>query len=86
MIEVTKINIKEKNENDTSKVIAYADITLNDAFAIHGIKILMGDNGEYIAFPSRKDNNNGKYYDICHPINSETRGIISEAILNEYKK
>ena len=86
MIEVTRVNIKDKGENDNSKILAYADITINNGIAIHGIKILMGDNGEYIAFPSRKDNNNGKYYDICHPINSETREIISNAILSEYSK
>lgn len=83
MIEITRVNIK-KNEDSNAKVLAYADITLNDAVAIHGIKVLEGDHGEYIAFPSRKDNSNGKYYDVCHPINQETRSLISDIILDKY--
>lgn len=87
MLEVTRIIIREKGANEkNSKIVAYADITINNAIAIHGIKILMGDSGEYIAFPSRKDINNGKYYDVCHPINQEARTIISNAILNEFNK
>ncbi|MCX7695992.1 MAG: septation protein SpoVG family protein, partial [Caloramator sp.] len=44
-----------------------------------------GQNGLFIAMPSRKTPD-GQFKDIAHPINSETREKIQQAILAEYEK
>ena len=43
-----------------------------------------GDNGLFIAMPSRKTSTGG-YRDIAHPINPETRTMFEETILEAYK-
>ena len=42
------------------------------------------NNNEYfVSMPSRRTQE-GDYKDIAHPINSETRNMLSELILKEY--
>ena len=55
----------------------------DDTFVVHDIKIIEGQNGLFIAMPSRKVNDN-EFRDIAHPINSESRNELQEAILKAY--
>ena len=61
-----------------------ASVLLDDSFAIHDIRIIEGDNGLFIAMPSRKTSTGG-YRDIAHPINPEVRSMFEDAILEAYE-
>ncbi len=63
---------------------AVASVTLDNAIAIHNVKVIETKKKRFIAFPSEEDKN-GKRHDIVHPINQETRQLIETAVLNEYK-
>lgn len=78
-------DIKTKVIKKDEKVKGIADIVLDNEFCIHGIKILENQKGLFIAFPYKIDKN-GKYKDLVHPINSETREKIQSAILTEYRE
>ncbi len=67
------------------KMKAIVSITFNEEFVIHDIKVIEGQNGLFIAMPSRKTPD-GEFKDIAHPINSATREKIQKAILDEYEK
>ena len=73
-----------KMTNDT-KMKAVVSITIDEEFVIHDIKVIEGEKGLFIAMPSRKSAD-GEYRDIAHPIKSETRSMLQELILEEYKK
>ena len=60
-------------------------VVVDDCFAIHGIRIIEGDNGLFVAMPSRK-NSDGTYHDVAHPITPECRKMFEDTILEEYKK
>ena len=70
---------------DDSKLKAVASFTIDNAFVIHDVKIIEGNNGNFIAMPS-KQAPSGEYRDIVHPLNTETREQISSAILAAYEK
>ena len=57
---------------------------IDDCFAIHDIRIIEGNDGLFIAMPSRQKAN-GEYRDIAHPINQETRKMFQDKILEAYK-
>ena len=59
-------------------------VVVDDCFAIHGIRIIEGDNGLFVAMPSRK-NSDGTYHDVAHPINPEVRAMFEQAILEAYE-
>lgn len=83
-MKITSVNIKKLDTTD-SKCKAIASVLLNDCFAVHDIKIIEGDNGLFIAMPSKKTPDGG-YRDIAHPINPETRNMFEIAIIEEYNK
>ncbi len=83
-MKITSISIR-KVEKENSRLKGLASILINDQLAIHDIRIIEGDNGLFIAMPSRK-NPDGSYADVVHPIDKETRGLIHDAIINEYLK
>ena len=64
---------------------AVASVTLDNEFAIHDIKIIEGENGLFIAMPSRKTPE-GEYRDIAHPISRESREVLQQAIFEAYEK
>ncbi|MBO7222006.1 MAG: septation regulator SpoVG [Clostridia bacterium] len=72
-------------ENSDSKLKAIASIVIEGCFAIHDIKIIEGNEGVFIAMPSRKTAE-GTFTDIAQPINSETREMVKNIILDAYKK
>ena len=64
---------------------AVVSVTFDNQFVVHDIKVIDGQNGTFIAMPSRRTPD-GEFKDIAHPINSETREMIQKAILEEYEK
>ena len=83
-MKITSVNVR-KIEKEGSRMKGIASVLLDDSFAVHDIRIIEGDNGLFIAMPSRKTATGG-YRDIAHPINPEVRAMFEEAILNEYNK
>ena len=83
-MKVTSVNVK-KIEKENSRMKGSASILLDDISAIHDIRIISGDNGLFVAMPSRKTAA-GDYRDIVHPISPEGREMIEKAILAEYNK
>ena len=71
-------------KKDDSKLKAVASITIDDCFVIHDIKIIDGSDGYFVAMPSRKTSD-GEYKDIAHPINSETRQTVIDAVIEAFK-
>lgn len=83
-MKITSVNVR-RIEKENSRMKGIASVLLDDSFAVHDIRIIEGDNGVFIAMPSRKTATGG-YRDIAHPINSEGRQMFEEAILAEYEK
>lgn len=71
-------------KND-SKIKASASFTIDNCFAVHDIKIIEGNDGLFIAMPSRKIPDGG-FKDIVHPLDTNTRNELKELILDAYKK
>ena len=78
-------DVRIRKINDESKMKAVVSITFDDEFVVHDIKIIEGKNGLFIAMPSRKMGE-GDFRDIAHPLVSETRNKIRDAIFAEYDK
>lgn len=78
-------DVRLKKISNGSKMKAIASVTFDDAFVVREIRVIEGQNGLFVAMPSRKTPS-GEFRDIAHPINSEARQIIQDAILEEYKK
>ena len=82
-MEITDIRIRRVDAD--SKMKAVVSVTFDDEFVVHDIKIIEGQNGLFIAMPSRKMGE-GDFRDIAHPLKSETRNRNRDAILEEYAK
>ncbi|HAS80000.1 MAG TPA: septation protein spoVG [Fusobacteriaceae bacterium] len=82
---ITDVRLRTvKNENEL-KLKAYADITLDGSFVIHGLKVIDGQKGMFVAMPSRKMPN-GEFKDIAHPITPELRRILTEIVIKKYSE
>lgn len=66
------------------KMKAIVSITFDNEFVVHDIKVIEGQNGLFIAMPSRKTPD-GEFKDIAHPINTDTREKIQSSILKAYE-
>jgi stage V sporulation protein G len=83
-MEITSVTVR-KFEKDGNRMKGIATVVIDNAFAIHDIRIIEGDNGLFIAMPSRKTAT-GEYKDIAHPINTDVRTMFQNVILEEYQK
>lgn len=82
-MEITDIRIRKMSNEGKMKAIV--SVTFNEEFVVHDMKIIDGQNGLFIAMPSKKMAN-GEFRDVAHPINSDTRQKIQDAVFNEYEK
>lgn len=65
------------------KMKAIVSVTFDNEFVVHDIKVIEGQNGLFIAMPSRKTPD-GEFKDIAHPINTDTREKMQSSILAAY--
>jgi stage V sporulation protein G len=82
-MDITDIRIRKVNAD--GKLKAYVTVTFDDSFVVHNVKIIEGENGVFIAMPSRKTKS-GEYKDVAHPINTSFRTRLQDRILEEYEK
>lgn len=82
-MQITDVRIRKIATDGKMKAIV--SITFDDQFVVHDIKVIEGQNGLFIAMPSRKTPD-GEFKDIAHPINTDSRETIQTAILEAYDK
>ncbi|WP_054861444.1 septation regulator SpoVG [Gracilibacillus sp. JCM 18860] len=82
-MEVTDVRLRRVNTDGRMRAIA--SITLDHEFVVHDIRVIDGNNGMFVAMPSKRTPD-GEFRDIAHPINSTTRSKIQDAVLEEYHR
>lgn len=82
-MKITDVRIRKIT--DGGKLKAVGSISFDDEFVVHDLKIIEGVNGLFIAMPSRRTKD-GEFRDVCHPITSDFRTKVEEAIYNAYKE
>ncbi|MDY6367385.1 MAG: septation regulator SpoVG [Clostridia bacterium] len=82
-MKITDVRVRIVKKDD-SKLKAVASVTFDECFVVHDIKVIEGNEGYFIAMPSRKAND-GEYRDIAHPIKPETREELIRVILDAFE-
>ncbi|MFA8438984.1 septation regulator SpoVG [Pueribacillus sp. YX66] len=82
-MEITDVRLRHVNTEGRMKAIA--SITLDREFVVHDIRVIDGNNGLFVAMPSKRTPD-GEFRDIAHPITSSTREKIQSAVLAEYER
>lgn len=82
-MQITDVRLRRVNTDGRMKAIA--SITIDDEFVVHDIRVIDGNNGMFVAMPSKRTPD-GEFRDIAHPISSATREKIQTAVLEEYER
>jgi len=83
-MEITEVKVFPARERG-SRLKAYATVVFDNCFIIRDLKVIEGDKGLFVSMPSRR-RKDGTFRDIVHPLNSETRKMIEDSIVEEYNK
>ena len=70
-----------------SKVKAFASANIGP-FAVHGLRVVDGEKGMFVAMPSTSYQKDGKteYQETFHPVSGEARKALSDAVLQAYEQ
>ena len=82
-MEITEVKVYPAKENGRLK--AYATMVFDNSFIVRDLKVIEGDKGFFVSMPSRR-RKDGTFRDIVHPLNSDTRKRIEDAITKEYER
>lgn len=82
-VQITDVRLRRVNSEGRMKAIA--SITIDNEFVVHDIRVIDGNNGMFVAMPSKRTPD-GEFRDIAHPISSATREKIQAAVLAEYER
>ena len=77
-----KINMKVYSLEQEGKCLAQLSATLDNSFAIRGLRLMEGKNGLFLNFPSYKGRSG--YVDICFPITTELRQQMTSTAVAAY--
>ena len=78
-------DIRIRRVMQDGRLRAVVSMTVDNAIAVHDIKIVQGDERVFVAMPSRRDET-GIFRDIIHPISPEARGEIEKSIISAYER
>jgi stage V sporulation protein G len=81
-MDITEIRVFPVHEE---RLKAYVTITIDNCFVVRDLKIIHGNNGLFVAMPSKK-RKDGTFKDIAHPLDSETRNYMEDKILAAFEK
>jgi stage V sporulation protein G len=82
MINITDVRIT-KVEGD-EKLRGFAALVIDDSFVVGDLRVLEGDEGYYVAMPSKRKRD-GSFKDIAYPLSNDVREAIEERVLVAYE-
>ncbi len=82
MLNITDIRINPIANDE--KLRAYAAIVLDGSFLVGDLRVLEGEEGYFIAMPSRRKRD-GSYKDIAYPLNNEAREFLERKVLEAFE-
>lgn len=80
-MEVTDVRLRKVDTEGRMRAIA--SITLDNEFVVHDIRVIEGNEGLFVAMPSKRTPE-GEFRDVAHPINTSARLKVQEAVLAAY--
>lgn len=80
-MKVTDVRLRKIQTDGRMK--ALVSITLDEAFVIHDLRVIEGNSGLFVAMPSKRTPD-GEFRDIAHPINSDMKQEIQDAVMKVY--
>ena len=80
-MKVTDVRLRKIQTDGRMK--ALVSITLGETFVIHDLRVIEGNSGLFVAMPSKRTPD-GEFRDIAHPINSDMRQEIQDAVMKVY--
>jgi len=63
---------------------AYASVVFGGSYALHGVKVVAGQKGDFVSLPSYKGAD-GKYYEYFHPVTAAARSGLNSAVMDAYR-
>ena len=81
-MEITEVRVFPVSEE---KLKAYVTITFDDCFVVRDLKVIHGNNGLFVAMPSKK-RKDGTFRVTAHPLNNQTREMIESRVLTAYER
>ena len=78
-------DVKVRKLFDEGPMKAIVSVTFDGQLAVHDIKVINARDKFFIVMPSRK-NPDETYRDIVHPINSEFRSALEQAVIAAYNE
>ena len=82
-MEITDVKVRKISTGGRMKAIV--SVTFDEAFVVHDIKVIEGQEKLFIAMPSRKTPD-GEFKDIAHPIHSGMREELERRIFEAYRE
>ena len=83
-MKITDVRLRKVNNPD-KRMKALASITFDDSFVVHDLRVIDGNNGMFVAMPSKRTAD-GEFRDIAHPINSDMRQHVQEEVMRVYEE
>lgn len=68
---------------EKDNLLGFATVTLYDDIKIYDCKVMMGKNGVFLSYPSRKGNDN-KYYSYCYVDKDSDVGKEIDELISSY--
>ena len=81
---MTITEVKVYPAKESGRLKAYATVVFDNCFIVRDLKIIEGHKGFFVSMPSRR-RNDGTFRDIVHPLNADTRKLIEDGVIHEYK-
>lgn len=74
-------------DKQDSSVKAFASVTMDGMFAVHGLRVMETEKGRFVNMPSNSytdRDGNKQYSDIFHAVTKSARNALNQAVLNAY--
>ncbi|MEM1206715.1 MAG: septation regulator SpoVG [Acidobacteriota bacterium] len=81
-MDITQVKVFPVQEE---KLKAFVSVVFDHCFMVNDIKVIQGKDGLFLSMPSRRKKN-GEFKDVAHPLNNETRKLLEERVLSEYRQ
>ncbi len=86
-MENISINVQRIHKLTNGKSLkAFADINVNDALLVKGVRVMDGKKGIFVTMPREQLTKDKKWYDTVRCLTKEVNNEISEKVLQAYQQ